>query len=66
MTPSSPDRPDPDLEPEPTSPDGHVNPVYEESMRISIADPAAERERRRMWDALRKKSSAQLPAKATR
>jgi hypothetical protein len=30
--------------------------MYEESMRVSIADPAAERERKKMMDALRKTS----------
>jgi hypothetical protein len=38
---------------------GHLisaQPVYDESMRVSIADPAAERERKKMMDALRKTS----------
>jgi hypothetical protein len=42
---------------------GHLisaQPVYDESMRVSIADPAAERERKKMMDALRKTSQMNL------
>jgi hypothetical protein len=51
-----------DRDSSPISPDGEFDhlisaqPVYDESMRVSIADPAAERERKKMMDALRRTS----------
>lgn len=41
------------------------NPVYEESMRVSVLDPAAEKERKRMLDGLRR-TSGQVPSKTGR
>lgn len=43
---------DKDEEPSPVH-----QPAYEESMRVSIADPAAERERKKMLDALKRREA---------